>query len=76
MKIQVDCVEGRHGIEPRYLWLGGTRLHVCEVLQRPSGADRQTFRMRIDDRREFVLRYDAASGEWQLVQVCASPSRR
>jgi hypothetical protein len=76
MKIQVDCVKGRQGVEPRYLWLGTRRLHVVQVLERAGGEAQQTYRLRIEDRREFTLRYDPASGEWQLVQVCASSRDR
>ena len=75
MKIQVDCLNGRRGIEPRYLWLGGRRLHVAELLGRSGEPERPIFRLRVDDRREFVVSCDASTGEWQLLQVCA-PQRQ
>ena len=74
MKIQVDCVRARRGLEPRYFWLSGQRLHVVEVLERSPGPAHETLRVRIADGREFILAHDAPSGEWELVQVC--PPRR
>lgn len=76
MKIQVDCARGRRGLEPRYFWLGGRRLHIVEILERSGALAHQTYRVRVDDRREFVLSHDAPSGEWQLVQVCAPTDGR
>jgi hypothetical protein len=76
MKIQVDCLRSRHGLEPRYFWLGGRRLRVIEILERSAGAAHQVYRVRIEDRREFVLDHDTPSSEWRLVQVCAAPATR
>lgn len=75
MKIQVDCVRGRRGLEPHHLWLAGRRLQVVEVLERSGGPAHQKFRLRVEDRREFIVIHDAPSGEWQLLQVCAPLAR-
>lgn len=76
MKIQVDCARGRRGLEPLFFWLGGRRLRIVDVVERSGAPAHQTYRVRVEDRREFVLSHDAPSGEWRLVQVCAPGAKR
>ena len=67
MKIQVQC---RRGGEPRTFRLGEHWLHVISVLDRVAENSAQRFRLLVADGREFVLRHDPRSGDWQLAQVC------
>jgi hypothetical protein len=75
MRIQVQC---RRGGEPRTFRLGERWLHVISVLERVADDSLQRFRLLVADGREFVLRHDPRSGDWQLARVCApaSASRR
>ena len=68
MKIQVQC--GRGG-EPRTFLLGARWLHVISVLDRVAENSLQRFRLLVGDGREFVLRHDPRSGDWQLAGVRA-----
>jgi hypothetical protein len=68
MKIQVQC--GRGG-EPRTFLLGARWLHVISVLDRVADNSLQRFRLLVADGREFVLRHDPRSGDWQLARVHA-----
>jgi hypothetical protein len=72
MRIQVQC---RRGGEPRTLLLGAHWLHVISVLDRAAENSLQRFRLLVADGREFVLRHDPRSGDWQLAQVLG-PRRR
>lgn len=71
MKIQVQCHRG----EPRTFLLGARCLHVVNVLERVVENSLQHFRLRVADGREFVLRHDPHSGDWQLARVRAPRSR-
>jgi len=68
MKIQVQCHRG----EPRVFRLGERWLHVISVLDRVAENSLQRFRLLVADGREFVLRHDPRSGDWQLSRVYAS----
>jgi hypothetical protein len=67
MRIQVQCHRG----EPRVFRLGERWLHVIGVLDRVAENSLQRFRLLVADGREFVLRHDPHSGDWQLAQVLA-----
>lgn len=67
MKIQVQCHRG----EPRLFRLGERWLHVISVLDRVAENSLQRFRLLVADGREFVLRHDPRSGDWQLARVVA-----
>ena len=71
MRIQVQC---HHGA-PRTFRLGERWLHVISVLDRAAENSLQRFRLLVADGREFVLRHDPRSGDWQLARVHA-PRRR
>jgi len=68
MRIQVQCQRG----EPRTFRLGERWLHVISVLDRAAENSLQRFRLLVADGREFVLRHDPRSGDWQLARVYAS----
>lgn len=68
MRIQVQC--HRSG-EPRTFLLGARWLHVISVLDRVADNSAQRFRLLVSDGREFVLRHDPRSGDWQLARVHA-----
>ena len=68
MKIQVQC---RRGGEPRTFLLGARWLHVISVLDRVADNSMRRFRLLVADGREFVLRHDPQSGDWQLAGVHA-----
>jgi hypothetical protein len=70
MKIQVQCHRG----EPRIFRLGERWLHVISVLDRVAENSLQRFRLLVADGREFVLRHDPRSGDWQLARVHARRS--
>ena len=66
MKIQVQC---RPDGEPRTFLIGARCLYVISVLDRVAENSLQRFRLLVADGREFVLRHDLRSGDWQLAQV-------
>ena len=71
MRIQVQCQRG----EPRTFRLGERWLHVISVLDRAAENSLQRFRLLVADGREFVLRHDPRSGDWQLAGVHARRRR-
>jgi hypothetical protein len=66
MKIQVQC---RRDGAPRTFLLGARWLHVTGVLDRVAENSLQRFRLVVADGREFILRHDPRSGDWQLARV-------
>jgi len=71
MKIQVQCHRG----EPRIFRLGERWLHVIGVLERVAENSLQRFRLLVADGREFVLRHDPRSDDWQLAAVRGARSQ-
>jgi hypothetical protein len=71
MRIQVQCQRG----EPRTFRLGERWLHVISVLDRAAENSLQRFRLLVADGREFVLRHDPRSGDWQLARIQPPRSR-
>jgi hypothetical protein len=70
MKIQVECHAGYRGDEePRAFTLGATRFAVLEILDRWLAPEHRYFKVRIEDGRDFVLRHDVASGDWELAAL-------
>jgi hypothetical protein len=70
MKIQVECHAGYRGDEePRAFTLGATRFAVIEILDRWLAPEHRYFKVRIEDGRDFVLRHDVASGDWELAAL-------
>jgi hypothetical protein len=70
MRIHVECHAGYRGDEePRAFTLGATRFAVLEILDRWLAPEHRYFKVRIQDGRDFVLRHDVASGEWELAAL-------
>ena len=67
MKISVECYAGYRGDqEPRAFRLGEHRFEVVELLDRWLDPAHRYFKVRVPDGRLFILRHDAASGDWEL----------
>jgi hypothetical protein len=70
MKIRVECYAGQRGEEePRAFHLGGRRLPVTEILDRWLDPAYRYFKVGIEDGRQFVLRHDEATGQWELAAL-------
>ncbi len=70
VRVQVEC---RRGSDPRAFFMGGRRLHVMRVLERVDEDARRSYRVRVPDGREFVLRLDLKSGGWTLARIIEAP---
>lgn len=67
MKIAVECYAGYRGEqEPRAFTLGERRFEVRELLDRWLAPTHRYFKVRVDDGRVFILRYDEGTREWEL----------
>jgi hypothetical protein len=67
MKIHVECYAGyRDEQEPRAFQLGARRFDVVDVLDRWLDPRHRYFKVKVEDGRQFILRHDTASGEWEL----------
>jgi hypothetical protein len=77
MKLRVECYAGYRGEEePRAFTLGQRRFAVIEILDRWLDPGTRHFKVRADDNRQFILRHDSASDEWDLAAlVGAEPPR-
>ena len=76
MRIQVECYAGyRDAEEPRSFTLGERRFAVVEIIDRWFAPDHRYFKVKSDDGRMFVLRYDANSGDWELAALVGSERR-
>ena len=71
MKIQVQCHRG----QPRTFLIGARWLHVISVLDRVADNSVRRFRLLVADGREFVLRHDPRSDDWQLAAVRGARSQ-
>jgi hypothetical protein len=70
MKIRVECHAGyRAAEEPRVFWLGERRIEVVEIADRWLDPRHRYFKVRADDGREYVLRHDVASDDWELAAL-------
>jgi hypothetical protein len=66
-RIDVECYAGYKGEQtPRTLVLDLQRIHVVEVLDQWLAPDHRYFKVRGDDGDTYIVRQDAASGEWTL----------
>jgi hypothetical protein len=73
MKIHVECHAGyRDAEEPRSFTLGERRFEVLEIVDRWFAPDHRYFKVKSDDGREFVLRHDDVSGDWELAALVGS----
>ncbi len=67
MRIAVECYSGYRGEqEPRAFTLGERRFEVRELVDRWLHPAHRYFKVRVDDGRQFILRQDGDSGEWEL----------
>jgi hypothetical protein len=55
--------------EPGAFYLGGRRLPVHAIVERWSDPQHAYYKVQVEDGRRFVLRYEPASGCWELVSV-------
>lgn len=70
MKIRVECHAGhRAEEEPRAFTLGETRFAVAAIVDRWLDPRHRYFKVKVDDGRQFVLRHDAATDEWELAAL-------
>ena len=70
MPIQVECHAGYRGEEePRAFTLGERRFLVLQVLDRWLEPRQRYFKVEVDDHRQFILRHDGISGEWELAAL-------
>jgi hypothetical protein len=70
LKIRVQCHAGhRAEEEPRAFELGERRFTVLEVLDRWLDPRHRYFKVKVDDGRQFVLRHDTATDEWELAAL-------
>jgi hypothetical protein len=73
LKIRVECHAGYRGEEePRAFTLGERRFAILEILDRWLEPGHRYFKVKADDDRRFILRHDAASGEWELAALAAA----
>ena len=72
MRIQVDCRKHKGRIEPRSFVLGSHRLWVLRVLERHRNDASERFKVRTIDGRQFALRQDLGTGEWELGAISAA----
>lgn len=68
ISIQVSCYAGYRGEErPSAFFLKGRRLEVNEVLDSWLAPDHRYFKVRADDKDEYILRHDVVADKWELV---------
>jgi hypothetical protein len=73
MRIRVECHAGFRGEEePRAFWLDERRLPVADVVDRWLDPRHRYFKVRAEDGRQFVLRHDPASDDWELAALVGS----
>jgi hypothetical protein len=67
--IKVDCHAGQRGEEtPRRLHLGARVVQVVRVIDQWLAPDHRYFKVEGVDGSTYLLRHDALSGRWALVQ--------
>ena len=67
MKIRVECHAGYRGEEePRAFLLGDRRFEVVQLLDRWLDPLHRHFKVQADDGRQYILRHDTTSGDWEL----------
>lgn len=77
MKIRVECYAGYRGEqEPRAFTMGERRSQVVDILDRWISPGHRYFKVRADDGRTLVMRYDSASDEWDIAALVGAERRR
>jgi len=68
MRIQVECYSGHRGMEtPRCIRMATYKVNVKTVLDRWLAPDHRYFKVIGDDEATYIIRYDTARWEWELV---------
>ena len=76
MKVRVACHAGHRADEqPRAFQLGERRFAVVEILDRWLDPRHRYFKVKADDGRQFVLRHDTMSNEWELAALVGAEPR-
>ncbi len=72
--IRVECYAGFRGEqEPRAFWLGERRFEVAAIADRWIAPGQRWFKVAADDGYRYILRFDEASGDWELVAFNRQP---
>ncbi|MGD2063890.1 MAG: hypothetical protein PVF51_09970 [Nitrospirota bacterium] len=67
MRVRVECYAGYRGAEtPRRFHIGQRQIAVVEIVARWQEPDQRCFKVRGDDARLYLLRYDDAADEWSV----------
>lgn len=67
MAIRVECYAGYRGEqEPRAFQLGERCLEIESILDRWSAPGQRWFKVKADDGKAYILRYDEGPGAWEL----------
>lgn len=71
--LRVESYAGHRGEEtPRAITIGDRRVAVVEILDRWLAPDHRYFKLKGDDGDIYIVRQDAASGEWELTMFARS----
>ncbi|HYL25071.1 MAG TPA: hypothetical protein VEV21_11820 [Burkholderiales bacterium] len=73
MKVQVQCRRMGGAELPAGFRLGERFLRVVRVTQQRTEGRNRYFRITVLDGREFELRQDVATNDWELERVVAKP---
>jgi len=79
MQVRVECYAGYKGEEtPRKFFLGERTVEVETVLDSWLAPDHRYFKVRGNDRANYILRYDVRSEFWELTlfETGAAPPPR
>lgn len=75
LTVSVTCYAGYRGEEtPRRFCFGRRCVEVTEILDRWLAPDHRYFKLRGDDAGEYILRHDAATGQWEVTMFAAITS--
>jgi hypothetical protein len=76
LRISVECYSGHRGeSSPRAFAIGARRVLVQEELDRWLDPGHRYFKVRGDDGHVYILRHDAASGDWEMTLFSAGGGR-
>ena len=75
LAIRVECYAGHRGDEtPVRFYMGERKIEVLEVLDRWLAPDHRYFKLKADDGGVYIVRFDGATGEWELTMFSADRS--
>lgn len=76
LSIGVECYSGHRGEEtPRAILLGDRRVVVVGIIDQWLAPDHRYFKLRGEDGDIYLVRHDAASGNWELTMFERNHSR-